>query len=135
MSAMIKCKTEMRRKDDLVSALRKIVSHDKIEVAKDGEYITHKGYGRATSKVEVRVDRSWHRGYGDLSFVKDGNTFTQVSDDLDDPRLDSACGGKFSDLLKQNYAASAAERSLRAQGFSTKTETGADGKIRIRAFA
>ena len=134
MSAVVKCSTKLKERRDLVSALDKIgVPKDKVKVAAVGEYVEHLGYGGVKDKADVSISRSWHGGYGDISFQRgaDGN-YVQISDDLDGPKHDRAAGGKFSQLLTQYYAASAADRALRQQGFTTKIERDGD-IVRVRA--
>ena len=134
MSAVIKCKTRLKNQGDLVTALKKIgVAENFIKIAEPGKTVTHKGYSGATEEAHVTVDKTWHGGYGGISWRKeDDGLFVQIADDLDEAKWDRKAGGPFTQLLTQYYAAAAAERALRVQGFITKVEREGD-RVFVRA--
>ena len=138
MSALITCKTKMKHKSHLISGLTMLgVTKDLIMTADGPEKLTLKGYNK-TAEVDVLIEKlKYHRGYGDVGFLKnEEGTFDCLVDDLDDVGSLARAAGvqKFSDAVAQYYSASVLKKTLKAQGFMPVVKKDG-GKIRVLATA
>lgn len=125
MSHLVSCKSCMKDKDAVLSALSKLgVPAELIQVAQDGQTLDLQGYMRGhTAKVDILVDRSFHGGYGPFGFSKSEDGTYQVHvDDMDDRGALAAKTktSTFSTGVSQWYSALKAQRALKKQGLSTK---------------
>jgi len=125
MSHLVSCKSCMKDKDAVLSALKQLgVPTEMIKVAQDGQTLDLQGYMRGhTAKVDILVDKTYHGGYGPFGFAKgEDGTYQVFVDDMDD------CGAlaaktntnKFSTGVSQWYSALKAQKALKKQGLSTK---------------
>lgn len=134
MSAIVVCKTNLKNKKDILSSLKSMgVGDQNIKDAGDRVTINMQGYGGSVRKVEIVVDKGWHRGYGDIGFVKkDGEAYDCIIDDMDD--IGSAARAsqckKFTDGLQQHYATAVAKRTLESEGYSVRTVK-KNGKVQL----
>lgn len=138
MSALVKCKTQMKHMNHIVSGLTMLgVAKDIIETAPGTEKLKLQGYSK-TAEVDVLIQKlKYHRGYGDVGFAKnEKKTFDCLVDDLDDVGSLARMVGvdKFSDAVSQYYNASVIKQTLKAQGFIPVVKK-ENGKIRILAAA
>ena len=125
MSHLVSCKSCMKEKDSVVSALKKLgVPGHLIQVAQSGQELDLQGYLKGhTAKVEILVDKSFHNGYGPFGFAKgEDGTYQVYVDDMDDTgALARATETKtFSKGVEQWYSALQAQKALKKQGLSTK---------------
>lgn len=125
MSHLVSCKSCMKDKESVLSALRKLgVPTELIQVAQSGENLDLNGYLKGhTAKVEILVDKAFHNGYGPFGFAKgEDGTYQVYVDDMDDVgALARATNTKtFSKGVSQWYSALQAQKALKKQGLSTK---------------
>jgi len=131
---MIKCETNMTDRKTLLSALDKLGIPQDAIVCSDttSETIKLRGYNRQTADAEIIIKRDvYHKGYGDVGFVKNpSGTYSCIVDDMDDVGslarkaglTNSPEGSRatFSKSVNQWYSALTAQKALRRQGLSTK---------------
>jgi hypothetical protein len=125
MSHMITCKTNMKNRDTIISALVELgVPQEIIVVSNDP--LKLQGYGRQSTNVEILVRRTdLHKGYGDVGFVKnDDGTYSCIVDDIDDTgSLARSVGvNKFSGAVNQWYSALTAQTALKKKGLLAKIQ-------------
>ena len=147
MSALLECKTEMKNMSAILEALSLIgipkEEVHKAESSKEEDLLDFFGYGKQRAKAEIRVSKSWHKGYGDFGFLKPSgsDTYDFLVDDMDDQgalvrktRKEGESYTSFSQRLSQWYAAAVTKKALKNQGFITKVQEDG-GKIRVMATA
>ena len=124
MSHLVSCKSCMKDKDAVVSALKKLgVPAELIQVAKPGEKLNLQGYYKShTAKVDILVDKSYHNGYGPFGFSQeaDGSYAVHV-DDMDDKGAlaRKTNTNQFSTGVSQWYSALKTQKALKKEGLST----------------
>lgn len=127
MSAKMTIKTNMKQADQIIGALIAMgVPEDQIQHAPEGVEVS--GYrGKSYGEAQILIPKKWHGGYGDVGFAQQSDgTYQAVMDDLDNYRLcrklqvEVPKGAGFASLTGQWYAATAAKRALRQQGFRAK---------------
>ncbi len=125
MSHLVSCKSCMKDKESVISALKKLgVPTELIQVAQSGQELDLQGYMKGhTAKVEILVDKQFHNGYGPFGFAKgDDGTYQVFVDDMDDTgALARATSTQtFSKGVSQWYSALQAQKALKKQGLSAK---------------
>ena len=122
MSALVKCSSKMKNKDQIVTALKMMgVPAESILSSDSGMEL--RGYQSQKATVEVLVRKAFHGGYGDFGFSRgDNGTYEILVDDMDDVgslarKLEV---NKFSSSVNQWYSAAVAQRELKKKGLYTK---------------
>lgn len=125
MSHLVSCKSCMKDKEAVLSALAKLgVPSEMIQVAQEGKTLDLQGYMKGhAAKVEILVDKSYHGGYGPFGFAKAGDgTYQVFVDDMDDTNAlaKKTNTESFSKGVSQWYSALKAQKALKKQGLSAK---------------
>ena len=136
MSALIRCQSNIKHKKHLLSALKLMgIPQEFIKVAPSNTLTLH-GYGSQSAKVEILITKNYHEGYGDIGFAKTPEgKYEILVDDLDDIgrlRVRANVKIKFSNKVKQWYAASVTKATLKNQGFFPQIK---DEGTRIKVLA
>lgn len=135
MSARVTVKTEMKDPSMIVEALKLLgIPAEHIKV--DASGIRIDGYlGKDWGVAEVLIPKAFHKGYSDVGFVKNGDTYDVYVDHIDTHSISRRLGHegrKFEDLANQWYAAAVSQKTLRGQGFNTTIKRDGD-RLKVMA--
>ena len=127
MSHMITCETNMTSRKTLLKSLDKMgIPQEAILCSDtDSESIELRGYGqqRAAAEIVIKSD-IYHKGYGDVGFIKnDSGSYICIVDDMDDVGSLARKAGltkQFSQSVNQWYSAITAQQALKKQGLMVK---------------
>lgn len=137
MSALIVCSSNIKDRDVLLEALKKVgVPSDAVVVSKD-ELLQMSD--RRLRKVDVLVKKVLFRGYRDVGFKKnDRDVYDILMDEDDEVKLRRLFKLEvpFKEKLQQWYAAIKTKKTLRRKGYAVSTEDeGTSIRIHARATA
>ena len=138
MSHYVKCKTHIKDRKTLITALERAGVPTKfIKISDNGKSIDLNGFinNSGITKAEVVVSKGYHNGYGDVGYVldKDG-TYLCVVDDMDDVGSLAKKAGvnSFTTSVNNWYGALKSQKALKMQGLDAKI-TSSGSKIVVLA--